>query len=118
MAAEQWLGDSPRAIKIKRSDDRGATWPLAAVIGDRYPRGRPLIRQISGDAMGVIYTRDWSDTDPDVYFARLSPDLSSVTEVPVECGTDAQGRPSLASDYPSAAAPYLKAQRNTPLTIS
>ncbi|MGZ5495429.1 MAG: BACON domain-containing protein [Candidatus Aminicenantales bacterium] len=51
--------------------------------------------------------REWAGGDGDVFFARLSEDLTTDAEFPVTLGQADQRNPSLATDFRSYAAPYL-----------
>ncbi len=107
VAAERWSGGAPHFIRIRTSADKGATWTASSLIGDEHARTQPALRQIAKDALGLIYVRNWTDTDQDIFFARVATDLSSVTEVPVESSSLRQDGPCLTSDYPAFAVPFV-----------
>jgi hypothetical protein len=107
IAAEQWSSGHPKDIRIRKSSDGGMTWPSTCVIGDGRPSTQPSLRRVSSGDLGVVFVRQWDDMDQDVYFTRLSGDLALGTEIPVAGSRLAQDNPSLASDYPDYAAPYV-----------
>jgi hypothetical protein len=118
MAAEQWAGGWPRAIRIKKSTDLGETWTSSLSLGDEYPLTAPSIRRISGTDMGLVFTRSRHHGDQDVYFARISEDLSLSGVHPVAYGPLPQTSPALASDHERFASPYIYvvyAERSGPL---
>ncbi|MGZ5487525.1 MAG: sialidase family protein, partial [Candidatus Aminicenantales bacterium] len=106
-AAEQWAGGQPSDIRIRKSSDRGLTWTETMVVGDGRPWTQPSLRQVSDQALGMAFVREWDGGDGDVFFARLSEDLTTDAEFPVTLGQADQRNPSLATDFRSYAAPYL-----------
>ncbi len=106
-AAEQWAGGQPRDIRVRKSSDRGLTWTETIVVGDGRPWTQPSLRQVSGQTIGMAFVRDWAAGDGDVFFARLSEDLTTDVEFPVTLGQADQRNPSLATDYWRYAASYL-----------
>ncbi len=106
-AAEQWAGGRPSDIRIRKSSDRGLTWTETMVVGDGRPWTQPSLRQVSDQALGMAFVREWDGGDGDVFFARLSEDLTTDAEFPVTLGQADQRNPSLATDFRSYAAPYL-----------
>ncbi|MGZ5467705.1 MAG: BACON domain-containing protein [Candidatus Aminicenantales bacterium] len=106
-AAEQWAGGQPSDIRIRKSFDRGLTWTETMVVGDGQPWTQPSLRQVSDQALGMAFVREWDGGDGDVFFARLSEDLTTDAEFPVTLGQADQRNPSLATDFRSYGAPYL-----------
>ena len=106
-AAEQWAGDRPRDIRIRKSSDHGLTWPETLVIGDGRASTQPSLRQVSNDRIGVAYVKAWDGTEGDIYFARLSGELAAVSEFPVALSLSDQRDPSIATDRQVYAAPYI-----------
>ena len=106
-AAEQWAGGQPRDIRVRKSSDRGLTWTETIVVGDGRPWTQPSLRQVSDQTIGMVFVRDWAAGDGDIFFARLSEDLTTEAEFPVTLGQADQRSPSLATDYRRYAAPYL-----------
>ena len=106
-AAEQWAGGQPRDIRVRKSSDSGLTWTETIVVGDGRPWTQPSLRQVSDQTIGMVFVRDWASGDGDVFFARLSEDLTTDAECPVTLGQADQRNPSLATDYWRYAASYL-----------
>jgi hypothetical protein len=106
-AAEQWAGDGPRDIRIRKSSDRGQTWAETLVIGDGRPLTRPSLRQISDEAIGLAYVREWDHADGDIWFTRFGQDLVADAGHPVALSLSDQTSPSLATDRLGYAEPYV-----------
>ena len=106
-AAELWAGGGPRDIGIRQSRDGGKTWTGAVALGDGRSRTRPSLRQISDDAVGLIFAREWDGGDGDILFARLSEGLTAVAEHPVALSQADQRNPSLATDLGVFPSPYV-----------
>ncbi len=107
IAAEQWSDGWPKNIRIRKSSDDGLTWPDTAVIGDGHPWTQPSLRQISDDAIGIVFVKHRDGEDRDIYFARLSKDLVSDAEFPVDFSRLRQDNPAVVSDHPVFPAPYV-----------
>ncbi len=107
IAAELWLGGGPYVLSLKKSADLGETWTSPLLLGDESPWMSPSLRQVTDDALGVVFTKKWHPGDHDISFARISADLSVEGVFPVEDGLLTQGSPSLASDYGSFPFPYV-----------
>ncbi len=105
-AVEQEAGGG-RDIRVRRSADRGRTWPDAVLIGDGRALGQPTLRQISEGSFGLAFAEEWTGTDHDIHFARLSGDLAEVSRFSVTLDGADQGRPAVASDRLAYAAPYV-----------
>ena len=106
-AAEQWAGDRPRDIRIRKSSDHGLTWPDTLVIGDGRASTQPSLRQVSNDRIGLAYVKAWDGAEGDIYFTRLTGDLTTVAEFPVALSLSDQRDPSMATDRQVYAAPYI-----------
>ncbi len=106
-AAERWTAGQPRDIQVRRSPDRGRTWSGTAVIGGAQPLTGPSLRRISKDAFGLAFVGEWSRTDHDILFARLSGDLAEIARIPVALSRADQGSPALAADLRSEALPLV-----------
>ena len=106
-AAEQWAGDWPRDIRIRKSSDRGLTWPDTMVMGDGRAWTHPSLRQVSDDSFGMAFVKDWDAGDGDIFFARLTEDLATDAEFPVALSRADQRSPSVATDRTAYPAPYV-----------
>jgi hypothetical protein len=106
-AAEQWAGGEPGTIRVRKSSDQGRTWPATLVIGAGRPLTRPSIRQVSDDAIGLVFATEWDFGDGDVHFARIGADMTSSAGTPVALSRADQRNPSLTTDRRAYASPYV-----------
>ena len=106
-SAEQWTGELPQYIRIRKSTDGGSTWPQSFILGDGRAATHPSLRLVAGDTVGVAYVKEWSAADRDIYFARLDAVLSSAAVIPVDLGLSDQSAPSIATDREAYASPYV-----------
>jgi hypothetical protein len=106
-AAEQWTGDRPGYIRVRKSTDSGSTWPQSLVVGDGRPVTHPFLRVVADDTIGVAYVKEWDPADGDIYFARLDAAMTSAAEIPVALSLSGQSAPSIATDREAYASPYV-----------
>jgi hypothetical protein len=106
-AAEQWADGWPRDLRIRLSSDSGQTWSDTVVLGDGRPWTGPSLRRISDGTIGMAFMKDWGGGDRDIYFARLSENLTSDAEFPVALSRLDQSHPALTTDYPAYSEPYI-----------
>jgi hypothetical protein len=106
-AAEQWAGDRPGLIRIRKSSDRGLTWPETLVIGGDRASTHPSLRQVSDDTIGLAYVKEWDVADGDIHFARMDGELTSDASFPVALSLADQRNPSLATDRQAFVMPYI-----------
>ncbi len=106
-AAEQWAGDRPGDIRVRKSSDLGLTWAETLLIGDGRASTHPALREVADDTIGVAYVKEWDDADGDIYFARLDGSMASSAEFPVALSLSDQSSPSLATDRQAYGSPYV-----------
>jgi len=107
VAAELWAAGRPRDIGLRRSPDGGRSWDETVVLGDGRPWSRPAVQQITTEAVGLVFVREWDSADGDIFFARLSEDLAADAEFPIALGRGDERNPSLATDFGAFPSPYL-----------
>ncbi len=113
-AAEQWSGAGPRDIRVRKSSDRGLSWPDTIALGDSHAWTDPSLRLLSDDTAGLAFVKEWDSGDGDIHFVRLSADLASDAAFPVALSRSDQRSPSLVTDraaYPEAYAYLAYAER-------
>ena len=106
-AAEQWAGDRPGDIRVRKSMDRGLTWPETLLLGDGRAATHPSLRLVADDTVGVAYVKEWDGQDGDIYFARLAAAMNSAAEIPVALSMSDQSNPSIATDREAYISPYI-----------
>ena len=109
VAAEIWAAGRPQDIGLRRSADGGRSWGETVVLGDGHPWSRPALQQITTEAAGLVFVREWDSGDGDIFFARLSEDLAADAEFPIALGPGDERNPSLATDFGAFPSPYLYA---------
>jgi hypothetical protein len=106
-AAEQWTGDRPGDIRIRKSTDSGLTWPETLLLRDGRALTRPSLREVADGAIGVAYVKNWNSGDGDICFTRFDDTMASPTEFAVALSLSDQTNPSLATDRQAYAAPFI-----------
>ena len=106
-AAEQWIGDRPGYIRVRRSTDNGLTWPRSLVLGTGRAVTHPSLRLVADDSIGVAFTKEWDAADRDIHFGRVDAAMDASVEVPVALSLSDQSAPSIATDREAYASPYV-----------
>jgi hypothetical protein len=106
-AAEQWAGEEPRDIRVRKSSDLGLTWPETFLVGDGLALTRPSLRLISDERVGLAYVKAWDPADGDIWFTGFGRDMMAGAGSPVALSLADQMSPSLATDRQGFATPYV-----------
>lgn len=102
VACELWDGIIyPDKIRVRRSSDHGASFPLTPTINidEVKPLSLPKMKQISNNEVGISFVYQYSEVDHDIYYAKVNKDLSIQTITPVETSSAHQTRPFITSDF-------------------